>query len=122
MREIPDRPTGWRRLVSAFGYSLAGLVAAFRNEPAFRQIVVLNALLIPTSFFLAVSAFERTLLIVVCLLAMIVELINSAIEAAIDRISLEFHPLSKNAKDMGSAAQLVALVIIVVTWVGVLVS
>jgi len=120
MREIPDRPSGWRRLVNAFGYSLAGLVTAFRNEPAFRQIVALNAVLIPVSFLLSVSALERTLLIAVCLLAVIVELINSAIEAAIDRISLEFHPLSKNAKDMGSAAQLIALVIIIATWVGVL--
>jgi len=121
MREIPERPAGWQRLRKAFGYSLAGLATAFRNEPAFRQIVALNALLIPSSFFLPVSAFERTLLIVVCLFAVVVELINSAIEAAIDRISVEFHPLSKNAKDMGSAAQLIALVMIIVTWVGVLV-
>ena len=108
--------TGLKRVFNAAGYSLAGLRAAFTGEAAFRQLVLLNVVLVPATFFLHVSRVERAVLIAVCLLALIVELINSAIEAAIDRISLERHPLSKNAKDMGSAAQFVALAIILLVW------
>lgn len=109
--------SGLSRIVKATFYSFDGFKAAFQNEAAFRQICILNLILIPISFYLSLSAVERVILIGVCLLALIVELINSAIEAAIDRISLEIHPLSKNAKDMGSAAQFVALSIIIVSWV-----
>jgi len=112
--------TGLKRVLNAAGYSLDGLRAAFVGEAAFRQLVLLNVLLVPISFFLAVSRVERAILIAVCLLALIVELINSAIEAAIDRISLDRHPLSKNAKDMGSAAQFVALTMIAVVWAVIL--
>ena len=108
--------TGLKRILNASGYSLDGLRAAFTGEAAFRQLVLLNVILIPLSFFLNVSRVERAVLIAVCLLALIVELLNSAVEAAIDRISLELHPLSKNAKDMGSAAQCVALIMIAATW------
>lgn len=108
--------TGLKRILNASGYSLDGLRAAFVGEAAFRQLVLLNVVLIPLSFFLNVSRVERALLIAVCLLALIVELLNSAVEAAIDRISLELHPLSKNAKDMGSAAQFVALTMIALVW------
>ncbi len=108
--------TGLRRILSAAGYSRDGLCAAFRGEAAFRQLVLLNALLLPLAFWLEVSRGERAILVAVCLLALIVELLNSAIEAAIDRISLERHPLSKNAKDMGSAAQAVALGMIALVW------
>ena len=108
--------TGIKRIFNAGGYSLDGLRAAFTGEAAFRQLVLLNVILIPLSFFLNVSRVERALLIAVCLLALIVELLNSAVEAAIDRISLERHPLSKNAKDMGSAAQLTSLVVIGLVW------
>ncbi|WP_339476154.1 MULTISPECIES: diacylglycerol kinase [unclassified Pseudomonas] len=108
--------TGLKRILNASGYSLDGLRAAFVGEAAFRQLVLLNVVLIPLSFFLSVSRVERALLIAVCLLALIVELLNSAVEAAIDRISLELHPLSKNAKDMGSAAQLLALTMIALVW------
>ncbi|UZE24945.1 diacylglycerol kinase [Pseudomonas sp. B21-056] len=108
--------TGLKRILNASGYSLDGLRAAFTGEAAFRQLVLLNVVLIPLSFFLNVSRVEQALLIAVCLLALIVELLNSAVEAAIDRISLELHPLSKNAKDMGSAAQLVALTMIALVW------
>jgi diacylglycerol kinase (ATP) len=92
------------------------LRAAFLGEAAFRQLVLLNLLLIPSAFVFEVSRAERALMVAVCLLALIVELLNSAIEAAIDRISLERHPLSKNAKDMGSAAQLLALGMIASVW------
>ena len=112
--------TGLKRILNASGYSLDGLRAAFTGEAAFRQLVLLNVVLIPLSFFLNVSRVERALLIAVCLLALIVELLNSAVEAAIDRISLERHPLSKNAKDMGSAAQFVALSMIALVWAVIL--
>lgn len=112
--------TGLKRVLNAAGYSLDGLTAAFKGEAAFRQLVLLNAVLIPLAFVFDVSRGERALLIAVCLLALIVELLNSAVEAAIDRISLDLHPLSKNAKDMGSAAQLVAMSMIAAVWAVVL--
>ncbi|KAA0946620.1 MULTISPECIES: diacylglycerol kinase [unclassified Pseudomonas] len=113
--------TGLKRILNASGYSFDGLRAAFTGEAAFRQLVLLNVILIPLSFFLNVSRVERALLIAVCLLALIVELLNSAVEAAIDRISLDRHPLSKNAKDMGSAAQFVALTMITAVWAVILI-
>ncbi|KNC06260.1 diacylglycerol kinase [Pseudomonas sp. RIT-PI-a] len=112
--------TGLKRILNATGYSFDGLRAAFTGEAAFRQLVLLSVVLVPVSFLLQVSRVERAVLIAVCLLALIVELLNSAIEAAIDRISLERHPLSKNAKDMGSAAQFVALTMIVLVWAVIL--
>ncbi len=108
--------TGFKRILNATGYSLAGFKAAFQNEAAFRQIVLLNIILIPITFFLDISAAEQAVMVAVCLFALIVELFNSALEAVVDRISLERHELSKNAKDMGSAAQFVALSIIFITW------
>ena len=114
--------SGLQRILNATSYSLAGFKAAFQNEAAFRQIILINLLLIPLSFFMPVSRVEQVLMIVVCLLAIIVELINSAIEAVVDRVSMEQHPLSKNAKDMGSAAQFVALAIIALTWGACLIS
>lgn len=108
--------TGFKRIINATGYSLAGFKAAFVHEAAFRQIVLLNIVLIPITFFLDISKAEQAIMVAVCLLAIIVELFNSAIEAVVDRVSLEKHDLSKNAKDMGSAAQFIALSIIVITW------
>lgn len=112
--------SGLRRVLRAFGYSIAGIRAAIVGEAAFRQLLLLNAVLIPLAFTLDVSRIERLLLVIVPLLTLVVELVNSAIEAAIDRISLELHPLSKNAKDMGSAAQLLSLVMVAVTWLMIL--
>ena len=112
--------TGLKRILNATGYSISGFKAAYKNEAAFRQIVLINLILIPVSFFLEVTRNEHVLLIIVCLFAMIVELFNSAIEAVVDRVSLEKHQLSKNAKDMGSAAQFVALSIIAITWLFIL--
>jgi len=112
----PKGRTGLARIVAAAGYSRDGLLAAFRGEAAFRQLVALNIVLIPLAFFCPVSRGERALMIAACLLSLIVELFNSAIEAVVDRISAEHHPLSKNAKDMGSAAQLVALILIAAVW------
>ncbi|MBA1272499.1 diacylglycerol kinase [Stutzerimonas azotifigens] len=107
---------GFGRILDAVGYSLAGLHAAYVGEAAFRQLLWLAVLLIPIAFWLHVSRLERAMLIAVVLLALLVELLNSAIEAVVDRISLTLHPLSKQAKDMGSAAQMVALVIIAAVW------
>lgn len=112
--------SGLKRILNATGYSISGFKAAYKNEAAFRQIVLINIILIPVSFFLDVSRSEHVLLIIVCLFAMIVELFNSAIEAVVDRVSLEKHQLSKNAKDMGSAAQFFALSIIAITWLIIL--
>ncbi|QEY60344.1 diacylglycerol kinase [Pseudomonas sp. C27(2019)] len=108
--------SGVRRIIHAAGYSLAGLRVAFVGEAAFRQLLLLNIILIPTSFFLPVTRSEHALMVAVCLLSLIIELFNSAIEATIDRISLERHPLSKNAKDMGSAAQMVGMIMIAAVW------
>ncbi|MDA4924904.1 diacylglycerol kinase [Acinetobacter baumannii] len=112
--------SGLKRILNATSYSISGFKAAYQNEAAFRQIVLINLVLIPVSFFLDVTRGEHALMIIVCLFAIIVELFNSAIEAVVDRISLEKHQLSKNAKDMGSAAQFVALSIIVATWLIIL--
>ncbi|MFX6799454.1 diacylglycerol kinase, partial [Acinetobacter baumannii] len=112
--------SGLKRILNATSYSISGFKAAYQNEAAFRQIVLINVVLIPVSFFLDVTRGEHALMIIVCLFAIIVELFNSAIEAVVDRVSLEKHQLSKNAKDMGSAAQFVALSIIVATWLIIL--
>jgi diacylglycerol kinase (ATP) len=112
--------TGLRRLWNAFFYTLDGLRAAYRHEDAFRQEVWLASLLVPLAFFLPAGGTGRALMVGSVLLVLIVELINSAIEAAIDRISLEHHKLSKRAKDIGSAAVMIALINVIATWVLVL--
>jgi diacylglycerol kinase (ATP) len=114
--------TGVQRVWNAMFYSMAGLKAAYRHEDAFRQEVWLAIVLIPGSFFLPVNGAGHALMIASVLLVLIVELINSAIEAAIDRISLENHKLSKRAKDIGSAAVLIALVNVIATWLLVLLA
>ena len=108
--------TGLRRIWNAFSYSLSGLRAAYRNEDAFRQESLLATLLIPLALFMSVPGFGKALMIGSVLLVRIVELLNSAVEAAIDRISLDRHRLSKRAKDIGSAAVLIALINVVTTW------
>lgn len=112
--------TGVKRIWNAFHYSLEGFRAAYQCEDAFRQEVWLAAILIPTACALPVSGLARGLMIACVLLVLIVELLNSAIEAAIDRIGLENHRLSKRAKDIGSAAVFVALVNVAVVWVSAL--
>ena len=112
---------GLTRISRAAGYSIAGLRAAFIGEAAFRQLLLLNAALIPLAFTMDVSRIERVLLIIVPMMTLIVELLNSAIEAAIDRISTDLHPLSKQAKDMGSSAQMLALAVVIVTWATILI-
>ena len=108
--------TGLVRLMNAFGYSYAGFKAAFKHEDAFRQEVFLSIILIPLAFYLGHSAVARVLMIGSVLLVMIVELINSSIEATVDHTSIEHHPLAKRAKDIGSAAVFLALVNVAVVW------
>lgn len=108
--------TGLRRVLNAAAYSWAGLAAAFRHEDAFRQEVFLALLLIPLALVLGETGMARALMIGAVLLVLIVELLNSAIEAAVDRISLEHHLLIKRAKDMGSAAVMIALVNLAAVW------
>ena len=108
--------TGLKRVWNALRYSLAGLRAAFKHEDAFRQEVALAAILIPLALFLPASGVGRALMIASVLLVMIVELLNSAIEATVDRVSIENHPLAKRAKDIGSAAVLFALLNVGIVW------
>jgi len=108
--------TGIRRLINAFGYSMEGLHAAYKNEDAFRQEVRMAAIMIPLAVYLGDGGIERAMMIGSVLLVIIVELLNSSIEATVDRISLENHMLAKRAKDIGSAAVLASLVNMVVVW------
>lgn len=121
MNESPFKgKTGLRRVWNAFHYSLSGLRAAYVCEDAFRQEVLLAIILIPLAFFLASNGIGRALMVSSVLLVLIVELLNSAVEATVDRISLENHRLAKRAKDIGSAAVLFSLINVVVVWACVL--
>lgn len=108
--------TGLRRLINAVGYSYEGFMAAFKHEDAFRQEVLLAIILIPLALYLDKSPAEKALMISSVLLVLIVELLNSAIEAAVDHTSTEHNPLAKQAKDIGSAAVFFALIILSVVW------
>ena len=108
--------TGIARIVQAFFNSLAGLGDAWRHESAFRQEILLALVLVPGALALPVNGVERATLIAAVVLVVIVELLNSSVEAAIDRISFEHHSLSKRAKDIGSAAVFVALVLLAMVW------
>jgi diacylglycerol kinase (ATP) len=112
--------TGLRRLMNAFGYSMAGLKAAYQNEDAFRQEVLFAIILIPLALFIEHEAIGRALMIGSVLLVMVVELLNSAIEATVDRVSLERHDLAKRAKDIGSAAVFMSLLNLAIVWTLVL--
>ena len=112
--------TGVRRVLNALRYSMDGLRAAYTGEDAFRQEVLLAAALIPLALWLPVSGLGKALMIASVLLVLAVELINSAIEAVVDRVSLDRHALSKRAKDLGSAAVLIALINLGAVWVCVL--
>ncbi len=112
--------TGLPRLINAMRYSLDGLCAAYRHENAFRQETWGAAGAIAIACFVSVAPTGRAILIGSVLLVLVVELVNSAIEAAIDRISLDRHPLAKRAKDIGSAAVLLSLVNAAVAWILVL--
>lgn len=108
--------TGIRRIIRATRFSAQGLAQAWQHEAAFRQEVALIVVLIPAAIWLGRTGFERFILIVCCVFVLIVELLNSAIEAAIDRIGQEHHELSGRAKDLGSAAVFLSLSVVAATW------
>jgi diacylglycerol kinase (ATP) len=105
-----------KRLWFAFCYSLAGLRAAWRDEEAFRQEAIAAAILIPAAFYFAPDKLSLAMMVASVLLVLLIELINSAIEAAIDRHGTEIHPLAKKAKDTASAAVLITLVLCAFVW------
>ncbi len=117
---MKSKDTDLKRVVNATRYSLKGLRAAFKHEAAFRQELMIAAVLIPLTFFLPVSVNEQIALIVAVLFVMLVELLNSAVEAVVDRVGEEYHELAGRAKDTGSAAVMFALLIAVVIWGGVI--
>ena len=108
--------TGFRRIFRAARYSSQGLKHAWRHEAAFRQEVGITIILVPAALWLGTTPLERWLLIASCGLVLIVELLNSAVEATVDRFGGERHELSGRAKDMGSAAVFLSLAIVLVTW------
>jgi diacylglycerol kinase (ATP) len=114
--------TGLRRLINAFGYSTAGTLAAFKHEDAFRQEVILSAILIPLALYLGQTGIEQALMIASIILVIIVELLNSSLEATVDRISVKRHKLAKRAKDIGSAAVFFSLINATVIWFLILVK
>ncbi len=113
---LPPKRTGAMRALFALKHSYDGLRVTFRSESAFRQETALAAVLVPCAMLLPVTAVERVMLIGSVLLVLLVELLNSAVEAVVDRISLDRHELSRRAKDCGSAAVLIALIICALTW------
>lgn len=122
MNDSDDRlkPVGFTRLFRAFGNSLKGFSGAFREEAAFRQELGLAVVVIPLGLWLGRNGIERVLLIAPMFVVLIVELLNSAVEATVDRIGLERHELSGLAKDIGSAAVLLSLLLLAVVWILVL--
>ncbi|MEJ0087101.1 MAG: diacylglycerol kinase [Pseudomonadota bacterium] len=122
MNDLGDRqkPTGFTRMFRAFGASMKGFSGAYREEAAFRQELVLAVFVIPLGLWLGRSGIERVLLIAPMFIVLIVELLNSAIEATVDRIGLERHSLSGLAKDIGSAAVFLSLTLLAVVWVLIL--
>ena len=114
--------TGFKRLMNAFCYSINGTLAAFKHEDAFRQEVILSAILIPLALYLGQTEIEQALMIASIILVIIVELLNSSVEATVDRISVKRHKLAKRAKDIGSAAVFFSLINATVIWFLILVK
>lgn len=113
---------GFKRLLPAMIYSLQGLKTAFKEEAAFRQELLLSTILLPLSFWLAYDRVSNILLIGSIVLVLITELINSAIENTVDRISKDKHPLAQKAKDLGSAAVFLAIILCISIWLMILIT
>ncbi|MCU7935996.1 MAG: diacylglycerol kinase [Candidatus Thiodiazotropha sp. (ex Dulcina madagascariensis)] len=119
--EMPTKNNlGLRRLVNALGWSIKGFRSTFKHEQAFRQELLLLLVLAPLGLWLGDNGVERALLLAPLLIVLIVELVNSAIESIVDRIGAEKHELSGRAKDQGSAAVLVSLILVAMCWTLVL--
>lgn len=116
----PNKEKGFPRFVNSIRNSWDGLVDAVHTEDAFQQLLLATLALLVVAISLDITKIERVLLIASCFLMLIVELLNTAIESVVDRISLELHPLSKRAKDLGGAAQLVTVVLVIIIWCFVL--
>jgi len=114
------KPTGFTRLLRAFGYSFQGFRHTWREEAAFRQEVVLSLLVIPAGLFLGHSGVERAMLVSPMLLILVVEILNSAVEAVVDRSGTERHPLAGMAKDLGSAAVMLSFALLGTVWLLIL--
>lgn len=114
----PNKPgrKGLARLIAATGYSMAGLRQAWQHEAAFREECLLLVLLVPAALWLGQTGLERAVLIMSCLLVLITELLNSAVEAVVDLASPGLHPLAARAKDIGSAAVFIALLQVLAVW------
>lgn len=110
-----------RRIIKAFFYSLDGIKAAWRDEAAFRQEALFAAVFIPLAFFLASNRISLILMVGSVLLVLVVELLNTAIESTINRIGMEIHPLSRKAKDCGSAAVFLSLLLVGFVWIACLI-
>jgi diacylglycerol kinase (ATP) len=123
-RRVTQRPdkriTGPVRLSRAFGSTWRGFLAAWRDEEAFRQECLLSVLVVPLGLWLGNTGIERALLVGPMFLVLVIELVNSAVEATVDRIGVERHPLSGIAKELGSAAVFVAFVLLALNWILVL--
>lgn len=115
-----EKKKGIKRLISSQRNSRAGLVNALLTESAFRQLFILTAILLVIALCVDVTKVERLFLVTSCFLLLIIELLNTAIETAVDRISLDIHPLSKRAKDIGGAAQLITVVMTIIIWLIIL--
>lgn len=116
----PENKANFQRVIRATGYSMKGLKAAYTYEAAFRQEVWLSFLLIPLGFYLGNGAIEKILLVGSVLLVLVAELLNSAVENVVDRVGSEYHELSGRAKDLGSAAVFMAMVLFGLTWLMIL--
>jgi len=115
-----NKPTGISRILRSFGYSFQGFRLAWREEAAFRQEITLSVVVIPAGLYFGNSGIERALLIMPMLLILIVEFLNSAVEAVVDRSGTERHPLAGMAKDMGSAAVLLSFILLGTVWLLIL--
>jgi diacylglycerol kinase (ATP) len=115
-----NKPTGISRLIRSFGYSFQGFRLAWREEAAFRQELALSVVVIPAGLYFGNSGMERALLIMPMLLILVVEFLNSAVEAVVDRSGTERHPLAGMAKDMGSAAVLLSFILLGTVWLLIL--
>ncbi|WP_299573725.1 diacylglycerol kinase [uncultured Shewanella sp.] len=113
---------GIKRVIRATGFSIQGLISAWKNEAAFRQELILAVVLLPIALLANVSLVESILMIMTLFIVLITELLNSAIEAVVDRISDEIHPLSGQAKDVASAAVFLSLALCGITWCAILVN